>query len=134
MAIAVVYLGYGLERGRVAASDLDAKPYTTTHCAGVRSIVNGRRRRRQHAVSARVAIQADPQSRRRGAARGQVEWAAPVARLDPRFPLGNPGVTLKSLLAHRSGLPEHAGDLLSGHPLRYRVHSSKVSLVVRISH
>ena len=45
-------------------------------------------------------------------AREQVAWAAPVARLDPRFPLGNPGVTLESLLAHRSGLPEHAGDLL----------------------
>jgi CubicO group peptidase (beta-lactamase class C family) len=45
-------------------------------------------------------------------AREQVAWAAPVARLDPRFPLGNPGVTLESLLAHRSGLPERAGDLL----------------------
>jgi CubicO group peptidase (beta-lactamase class C family) len=99
LAIAVVYLG-------------DA-PYTATHCAGVRSIVTG------GDVDADTLFQLASLSKPISStvvaaqvAREQVAWAAPVARLDPRFPLGNPGVTLESLLAHRSGLPEHAGDLL----------------------
>ena len=41
LAIAVVYLGDTLERGLIAAPDSDTRPYMATHCAGVRSIVDG---------------------------------------------------------------------------------------------
>jgi CubicO group peptidase (beta-lactamase class C family) len=99
LAIAVVYLG-------------DA-PYTVTHCAGVRSIVDG------GDVDADTLFQLASLSKPISStvvaaqvARKQVAWAAPVAELDPHFPLGNAGVTLESLLAHRGGLPDQAGDLL----------------------
>ncbi len=49
-------------------------------------------------------------------AAGGVEWDTPVRRLLPSFALADPyvteHVTVGDLYAHRSGLPEHAGDLL----------------------
>lgn len=39
-------------------------------------------------------------------------WKRPVSTLDPRYPLADERVTLEALLGHRSGLPDHAGDLL----------------------
>lgn len=45
-----------------------------------------------------------------------VEWNTPVQKLMPGFKLADPyvssHVTIADLYAHRSGLPEHAGDLL----------------------
>lgn len=45
-----------------------------------------------------------------------VDWDSRVNQLDPQFELEVPWVTseltLKDLLSHRSGLPDHAGDLL----------------------
>ena len=62
-----------------------------------------------------------------------ITWDTPVADLDPTFALRDPWVTrevtLRDLFAHRSGLPEHAGDLLEDigfdreavlHRLRYQ--------------
>ncbi|MFL1461877.1 serine hydrolase [Roseococcus sp. DSY-14] len=47
---------------------------------------------------------------------GVVGWDDPVARHDPGFALADAwttrAVTLRDLLCHRSGLPDHAGDLL----------------------
>lgn len=49
-------------------------------------------------------------------AAGGVEWDTPVRRLLPSFALADPyvteHVTVGDLYAHRSGLPDHAGDLL----------------------
>ncbi len=49
-------------------------------------------------------------------AAGGVEWDTPVHRLLPSFALADPYVTehatIGDLYAHRSGLPDHAGDLL----------------------
>ncbi|WP_330234477.1 serine hydrolase [Nocardia sp. NBC_00508] len=49
-------------------------------------------------------------------AAGGVEWDTPVRRLLPSFALADPyvtdHVTIGDLYAHRSGLPDHAGDLL----------------------
>lgn len=49
-------------------------------------------------------------------AAGGVEWDTPVRRLLPSFTLADPyvteHVTVGDLYAHRSGLPDHAGDLL----------------------
>ncbi|NKY26133.1 serine hydrolase [Nocardia gamkensis] len=49
-------------------------------------------------------------------AAGGVEWDTPVHRLLPSFALADPyvteHVTVGDLYAHRSGLPDHAGDLL----------------------
>ena len=45
---------------------------------------------------------------------GKVSWTTPVTRLLPWFALGDPAVTpmltIGDLYAHRSGLPDHAGD------------------------
>ncbi|MDF2710515.1 MAG: beta-lactamase [Nonomuraea muscovyensis] len=50
------------------------------------------------------------------AGQGTVSWDDPVVEHDPRFALADPWVTrhatLADLFAHRSGLPDHAGDLL----------------------
>lgn len=47
---------------------------------------------------------------------GKVEWNTPIRELMPTFALGDPyvtdHVTVGDLYAHRSGLPDHAGDLL----------------------
>jgi CubicO group peptidase (beta-lactamase class C family) len=47
---------------------------------------------------------------------GVVAWDDPVTRHDPGFEMYDPWVTrqvtLRDMLAHRSGLPDHAGDLL----------------------
>lgn len=47
---------------------------------------------------------------------GAVEWDTPIRQLLPDFALGDPyvseHVTVGDLYAHRSGLPDHAGDLL----------------------
>src|SRR5262249_54632964 len=47
---------------------------------------------------------------------GTVTWAAGISALDPGFRLWgdsvSAAVTLRDLLCHRTGLPEHAGDLL----------------------
>ncbi|WP_067834432.1 serine hydrolase [Nocardia lijiangensis] len=52
----------------------------------------------------------------RQVATGAVQWDTPVHRLMPSFALNDPYVTDKvtvgDLFAHRSGLPDHAGDLL----------------------
>ncbi|MGW4738372.1 serine hydrolase [Nocardia xishanensis] len=49
-------------------------------------------------------------------ATGAVQWDTPVRELMPTFALNDPYVTEKvtvgDLFAHRSGLPDHAGDLL----------------------
>ncbi|WP_431965705.1 serine hydrolase [Nocardia sp. bgisy134] len=49
-------------------------------------------------------------------ATGAVQWNTPVRELMPSFALNDPYVTEKvtvgDLFAHRSGLPDHAGDLL----------------------
>ncbi|WP_432277975.1 serine hydrolase domain-containing protein [Nocardia cyriacigeorgica] len=46
---------------------------------------------------------------------GAVEWDTPIRQLLPDFALGDPyvseHVTVGDLYAHRSGLPDHAGDL-----------------------
>ena len=48
--------------------------------------------------------------------RGFVKWTDPVVKYLPDFALGDPyateHVTLANMFAHRSGLPEHVGDLL----------------------
>ncbi len=47
---------------------------------------------------------------------GTIQWETKIAALDPSFRLPDPWVTthltIKDLLSHRSGLPDHAGDLL----------------------
>lgn len=47
---------------------------------------------------------------------GKVTWDTPMRRLAPRFAVSDPyvsdHVTVGDLYAHRSGLPDHAGDLL----------------------
>ncbi|NEW48878.1 serine hydrolase [Nocardia cyriacigeorgica] len=47
---------------------------------------------------------------------GNVEWDTPIDQLMPSFALSDPyvtdHVTVGDLYAHRSGLPDHAGDLL----------------------
>lgn len=47
---------------------------------------------------------------------GTVDWTTPVREHLPEFALGDPAVTeqltVADLLAHRSGLPDHAGDRL----------------------
>jgi CubicO group peptidase (beta-lactamase class C family) len=47
---------------------------------------------------------------------GKVKWTDPVVELTPGFALADPyitqHVTLADLFSHRSGLPDHAGDLL----------------------
>lgn len=52
----------------------------------------------------------------RQVAAGRVAWDTPVRQLSPGFALGNPyvtdTVTVGDLYSHRSGLPQHAGDLL----------------------
>src|SRR5258708_38211276 len=52
----------------------------------------------------------------RAVGRGVVEWTDPVVGHLPLFALADPyvteHVTLADLFSHRSGLPDHAGDLL----------------------
>ncbi|MFC3965415.1 serine hydrolase [Nocardia jiangsuensis] len=52
----------------------------------------------------------------REVAAGRVAWDTPVKRLSPGFALNDPyvteNVTIGDLYSHRSGLPDHAGDLL----------------------
>lgn len=47
---------------------------------------------------------------------GRIGWDAKIADLDPAFRMADPWVTahvtLADLFSHRSGLPDHAGDLL----------------------
>lgn len=47
---------------------------------------------------------------------GRFDWDDPVSKYDPSFRLSDPYVTahatFRDLLSHRSGLPDHAGDLL----------------------
>jgi len=47
---------------------------------------------------------------------GKIDWDSRIADLDPKFALITPWVTsqltIRDLYAHRSGLPDHAGDLL----------------------
>ena len=49
-------------------------------------------------------------------ARGTVKWTDPVAKYLPGFTLSDPWVgshvTIGDMYAHRSGLPDHAGDIL----------------------
>jgi len=43
---------------------------------------------------------------------GAPVWRRPLAAVDPRYLLAGDGVTVEALLGHRSGLPDHAGDLV----------------------
>jgi CubicO group peptidase (beta-lactamase class C family) len=47
---------------------------------------------------------------------GRITWASKLSVLDPTFAMFDPWVTreitIRDMYAHRSGLPEHAGDLL----------------------
>src|SRR5690606_8298331 len=53
---------------------------------------------------------------------GLADWHAPIRRYTPAFTLADPyvsaNVTIGDLYAHRSGLPDHAGDLMEelGYP------------------
>jgi CubicO group peptidase (beta-lactamase class C family) len=64
---------------------------------------------------------------------GKISWDSRICDLDPAFQMRDPWVTreltIRDLLAHRSGLPEHAGDILEDigydqaqvlHRLRYQ--------------
>ncbi len=64
---------------------------------------------------------------------GKITWDSKLAVLDPTFAMFDPWVTheitIRDMYAHRSGLPEHAGDLLEDlgftreqilHRLRYQ--------------
>lgn len=64
---------------------------------------------------------------------GKITWDSKISDLDPSFQMNDPYVTreltIKDLYCHRSGLPEHAGDLLEDngynreqvlHRLRYQ--------------
>lgn len=64
---------------------------------------------------------------------GKVQWDSRICDLDPAFqmfdPMASRELTIRDLLCHRSGLPEHAGDLLEDlgfsradilHRLRYQ--------------
>ncbi|MEZ4625577.1 MAG: serine hydrolase [Thermomicrobiales bacterium] len=59
---------------------------------------------------------------------GQASWDDSVHELYPEFELSEPwtthAVTVRDLFSHRSGLPEHAGDLLEdlGFPLEEIIH------------
>lgn len=59
---------------------------------------------------------------------GKVSWDSRINDLDPGFELQDAWVsrqlTIRDLLAHRSGLPEHAGDLLEdiGYPRAHVLH------------
>src|SRR5438552_1903214 len=68
---------------------------------------------------------------------GKITWDAKLSVLDPTFAMFDPWVTreitIRDMYAHRSGLPEHAGDLLEDlgftrakilHRLRYQHPSS----------
>jgi CubicO group peptidase (beta-lactamase class C family) len=50
--------------------------------------------------------------------RGVLTWEDPIVRDDPGFQMYDPWVTrqvtLRDMFAHRSGLPDHAGDTLEG--------------------
>ncbi len=63
---------------------------------------------------------------------GKIQWDSKITNLNPSFQLSDPwvtaNVTIKDFLSHRSGLPDHAGDLLEdlgysreqiAHQLRY---------------
>jgi CubicO group peptidase (beta-lactamase class C family) len=47
---------------------------------------------------------------------GKITWDSKLSTLDPEFAMFDPWVTreitIRDMYAHRSGLPEHAGDLL----------------------
>ncbi len=49
-------------------------------------------------------------------AEGKISWDSKITELDPDFEMYDPWVTreltIRDLFAHRSGLPDHAGDLL----------------------
>src|SRR5213075_2735921 len=68
---------------------------------------------------------------------GRITWDSKLSVLDPSFEMFDPWVTriitIRDMYAHRSGLPEHAGDLLEDlgftraeilHRLRYQQPSS----------
>jgi CubicO group peptidase (beta-lactamase class C family) len=68
---------------------------------------------------------------------GKITWDSKLSVLDPTFAMFDPWVTreitIRDMYAHRSGLPEHAGDLLEDlgftrteilHRLRYQHPSS----------
>src|SRR5438477_2337176 len=68
---------------------------------------------------------------------GKITWDSKLSLLDPTFAMFDPWVTreitIRDMYAHRSGLPEHAGDLLEDlgltaaeilHRLRYQHPSS----------
>ncbi len=64
---------------------------------------------------------------------GQVDWNTPVAELLPWFKLADPAatamLTVGDLYAHRSGLPEHAGDDLEDLGYDRRAVLKRLSLV-----
>lgn len=66
-------------------------------------------------VAARIG-QESGQTKGKGKGNGAVGWDAPLADLLPGFALSDPwvsrNVTIGDLYAHRSGLPDHGGDVL----------------------
>jgi CubicO group peptidase (beta-lactamase class C family) len=69
--------------------------------------------------------------------KGKVTWDSKISDLDPAFEMHDPWVTreitVRDFFAHRSGLPEHSGDLLEDigydraqvlHRLRYQIPDS----------
>jgi CubicO group peptidase (beta-lactamase class C family) len=70
---------------------------------------------------------------------GRITWDSKLSALDPAFEMFDPWltreITIRDMYAHRSGLPEHAGDLLEDlgftraeilHRLRYQHPSSSL--------
>ncbi|WP_067470445.1 serine hydrolase [Nocardia amamiensis] len=114
-----------LAEGLLESSDIPGMAVAVVHGGkvvysngfGVRNIVT------EEKVDANTVFQLASVSKPIGAtvvarriAAGGVEWDTPVHRLLPSFALADPyvteHVTIGDLYAHRSGLPDHAGDLL----------------------
>ena len=68
-------------------------------------------------LSARIGLQTDwLDSGCRTGRRGKIDWDSNLNALDPTFEMFDPWVTreitVRDTYAHRSGLPDYAGDLL----------------------
>lgn len=62
----------------------------------------------------------------------ETQWDQKISEINPRFQLSSPyvtaNVTVRDLLCHRSGLPDHAGDLLED------LHFSRKEIIKRLRH
>jgi CubicO group peptidase (beta-lactamase class C family) len=63
---------------------------------------------------------------------GKITWDSKLSALDPAFAMFDPWVTreitIRDMYAHRSGLPEHAGDLLEDLGFHARGNSASSAL------